>query len=121
MIQAPPQSPKAIGGAVSAYLAKCAQIADPELARLGQSSPTRLLKAQQAKIPHEKSKGLRAGSNPSKRGLIIRAMLAPPGRSSRGVVLRSEDARESIMIHIRRLGAAPLAQLAPRPAVTTRG
>jgi hypothetical protein len=61
---------KQIDGAVSAYLAKCAQIADPEVARFGQLSPTRLLKAQQAKIPPEKSKGLRAGSNPSKRGLI---------------------------------------------------
>jgi hypothetical protein len=49
-----PQSPKAIDGAVSAYLAKCAQIADPEVVRFGQLSPTRLLKAQQAKIPHEK-------------------------------------------------------------------
>ena len=79
------QSPKAIDGAVSAYLAKCAQIADPEVAGFGQLRPTRLLEAQ---IP-KKSKGLRAGSNPSKRGLIIRAMLAPD-RSSRGVVLRSK-------------------------------
>jgi hypothetical protein len=37
-----PQSPKAIDGAVSAYLAKCAQIADPEVAGFGQLSPTRL-------------------------------------------------------------------------------
>ena len=102
-----PQSPKAIDGAVSAYLAKCAQIADPEVARFGQLSPTRLLKAQQAKIPHEKSKGLRAGSNPSKRGLIIRGMLMPADRPSRGLVLRSEDAKESTMIDIRYLGAAP--------------
>ena len=102
-----PQSPKAIDGAVSAYLAKCAQIADPEVARFGQLSPTRLLEAQQAKIPHEKSKGLRAGSNPSKRGLIIRGMLTPPDRPSRGLVLRSEDAKESTMIDIRHLGAAP--------------
>ena len=102
-----PQSPKAIDGAVSAYLAKCAQIADPEVARFGQLSPTRLLEAQQAKIPHEKSKGLRAGSNPSKRGLIIRGMLTPPDRPSRGLVLRSEDAKESTMIDIGHLGAAP--------------
>src|ERR1700730_7383423 len=102
-----PQSPKAIDGAASAYLAKCAQIADPEVARFGQLSPTRLLKAQQAKIPHEKSKGLRAGSNPSKRGLIIRGMFRPPDRPSRGLVLRSEDAKESTMIDIRHLGAAP--------------
>ncbi len=102
-----PQSPKAIDGAVSAYLAKCAQIADSEVARFGQLSPTRLLKAQQAKIPHEKSKGLRAGSNPSKRGLIIRGMLTPLDRPSRGLVLRSEDAKESTMIYIRHLGAAP--------------
>ena len=101
------QSPKAIDGAVSAYLAKCAQIADPEVARFGQLSPTRLLEAQQAKIRHEKSKGLRAGSNPSKRGLIIRGMLTPPDRPSRGLVLRSEDAKESAMIDIRHLGAAP--------------
>jgi hypothetical protein len=40
----------------------------------------RILEAQQAKIPHEKSKGLRAGSIPSKRGLIIRGMLTPPDR-----------------------------------------
>jgi hypothetical protein len=53
-------------------------------------SPTRLLKAQIL----QKSKGLRAGSSRSKRRLIIRAMLAPPDRSSRGVVLRSEDAKE---------------------------
>jgi len=52
----PPQSPKAIDGAVSAYLAKCARIADSEVARFGQVSPTRLLKAQQAKIPHKKAK-----------------------------------------------------------------
>src|SRR6266853_6885116 len=102
-----PQSLKAIDGAVSAYLAKCAQIADPDVARFGQLSPTRLLKAQQAKIPHEKSKGLRAGSNPSKRGLIIRGMLTPLDRPSRGLVLRSEDAKESTMIYIRHLGAAP--------------
>src|SRR5216683_1324155 len=110
-----PQSLKAIDGAVSAYLAKCAQIADPDVARFGQLSPTRLLKAQQAKIPHEKSKGLRAGSNPSKRGLIIRGMLTPPDRPSRGLVLRSEDAKESTMIDIRHLGAAPLAQFGPAP------
>src|SRR5258708_5553046 len=102
-----PQSPKAIDGAVSAYLAKCAQIADPEVARFGQLSPTGLLKAQQAKITHEKSKGLRAGSNRSKRGLIIRGMLRPPDRPSRGLVLRSEDAKESTMIYIRHLSAAP--------------
>jgi PAS domain S-box-containing protein len=75
--------------------------------KFGQLSPTRLLKAQQAKIPHEKSKGLRAGSNPSKRGLIIRGMVTPPDRPSRGLVLRSEDAKESTMIDIRHLGAAP--------------
>ena len=34
------QSPKAIDGAVSAYLAKRAQIADPEVARFGQLSAT---------------------------------------------------------------------------------
>jgi hypothetical protein len=102
-----PQSPKAIDGAVSAYLAKCAQIADPEVARFGQLSPTRPLKAQQAKIPHEKGKGLRAGSNPSKRGLIIRGMLTPPDRPSRGLVFRSQDAKESTMIDIRHLGGAP--------------
>src|ERR1700675_132219 len=102
-----PQSPKAIDGAVSAYLAKRAQIADPEVARFGQLSPTRLSKAQQATIPHEKSKGLRAGSNPSKRGLIIRGMLTPPEMPSRRLVLRSEDAKESTMIDIRYLGAAP--------------
>ena len=39
--------------------------------------------AQQAKIPRESSKGLRAGSNPSKRGWIIRGMLAPSHRPSR--------------------------------------
>src|ERR1700686_1968602 len=99
--------PKAIDGAVSAYLAKRAQIADPEVARFGQLSPTRLLKAQQATIPHEKSKGLRAGSNPSKRGLIIRGMLTPPHRPSRGLVLRSEHAKESTMIYVQHLGAAP--------------
>jgi len=49
-----PQSPKAIDGAVSPYLAKCAQIADPEVARFGQLSPTRLLKAQQATKFHMK-------------------------------------------------------------------
>ncbi len=70
-----PAIAEGIDEAVSAYLAKCAQIADPEVARFGQMNPTRLLKAQQAKIPHEKSKGLRAGSNPSKRGLIIRGCL----------------------------------------------
>src|SRR5258706_5618532 len=102
-----PQSPKAIDGAVSAYLAKCAQIADPEVARFGQLSPTGLLKAQQAKITHEKSKGLRAGSNRSKTGLIIRGMLRPPDRPSRGLRLRSEDAKESTMIYIRHLSAAP--------------
>jgi hypothetical protein len=96
-------------GAVSANLAKCAQIADPEVARFGKSSPTRRLKAQQAKIPHEKSKGLRAGSNPSKRGLIIRGMLTSPDRPSRGLVLRSVDAKESTMIYIR--------HLAPRQAI----
>ena len=62
-----PQPRKAIE--VSANLAKCAQIADPKVARFGQLGPTRLSKAQQAKIPHEKSKGLRAGSSPSKRGI----------------------------------------------------
>jgi hypothetical protein len=100
-----PQSPKAIE--VSAYLAKCAQIADSEAARFGQLSPTRLLKAQQVKIPHEKSKGLRAGSNPSKRGLIIRGDATPPDRPSRGLVLRSEDAKGSTMIYIRHLGTTP--------------
>src|SRR6266404_7710330 len=102
-----PQSLKAIDGAVSANLAKCALIADSEVARFGQLSPTRLLEAQQAKIPHKKSKGLRAGSTPSKRGLIIRGMLTPPDRPSRGLVLRSEGAKESTMIDIRHLGAAP--------------
>jgi hypothetical protein len=107
-----PQSLKAINGAVSANLAKCAQIADPDVARFGQLSPIRLfpirlLKAQQAKIPHEKSKGLRAGSNPSKRGLIIRGMLAAPDRPSRGLVLHSEDEKESTMVYIRHLCAAP--------------
>ena len=97
------QSPEAIDGAISANLTKCAQIADPEVARFGQLNATRLLKAQQAKIPHEKSKGLRAGSNPSKRGLIIRGMLTSPDRPSRGLVLRSEDATESTMIYIRHL------------------
>src|SRR5258705_10560724 len=38
------------------YLPKHAQIADPEVAKFGQLSPTRLLKAQQAKIPHKKAK-----------------------------------------------------------------
>src|SRR6266566_8792125 len=99
-----PQSQKAIDGAVSAHLAKCAQIAD---SRFGQLSPTRLLRAQQAKIPHEKSKGLRAGSNPSKRALIIWGMLTAPDRPSRGLVLCSEVAKESTMIDIRHLGAAP--------------
>jgi hypothetical protein len=42
---------KAIDSGVSAYLAKRAQIADPEIARFGQLSPTPLSKAQQAKIP----------------------------------------------------------------------
>src|SRR6267142_1715298 len=91
---------------VSANLAKCAEIADPEVARFGQLSPTHLLGAQQAKIPHEKSKGLRGGSNPSKGGSIIRGMLMPPDRPSRGLVLRSEDAKESAMIYIPNLGAA---------------
>jgi hypothetical protein len=99
--------PKATDGAVSAYLAKCAQIADPEVAGFRQLSPTRLLEAQQAKIPHEKSKGLRAGSNPSKRGLISRGMLTPSDRPSRSLVLRSEDAKESTMIDIRHPRAAP--------------
>jgi PAS domain S-box-containing protein len=102
----PPQSPKAIE--VSAYLAKCAQIADSEVAGFGQLSPTRLSKAQQGKIPHLKSKGLRAGSKPSERGLIIRAILSPLDRPSRGLVLSSEDAKESTMINIRHLGAAPV-------------
>jgi hypothetical protein len=101
-----PLSPKAIDAAVSAYLPKCGQIADPEVARFGQLSPTPLLKAQQAKIPHEKSKGLRAGSNPSKRGLIIRRMLTPPDRPLRSCA-PSEDVRDSTMIYIRLLGAAP--------------
>src|SRR5882762_2993088 len=34
-------------------------------------------------------------------------MLTPPDRPSRGLVLRSEDAKESTMIYIRNLGAAP--------------
>ena len=72
-------APKAIEEGASAYLAKCAQIADPEVAALGQSSPTPSRKAQQAKIPDEKSKGLRARSNPSKRGLTIRGMFTAPG------------------------------------------
>ena len=33
-------------------------------------------------------------------------MLTPPDRPSRGLVLRSEDAKESTMIDIRHLGAA---------------
>ena len=94
-------------GAVSAYLAKWAQIADSEVARFGQLSPIRLLEAEQAKTPHKKSKGLRAGSTPSKRGLIIRGMFTPPDRPSRGLVLRSEDAKESTMIDIRHPGAVP--------------
>src|SRR5713101_5906707 len=97
-----PRSPKAIDGA-AAYLAKCAQIADPEVARFGQLSPTRLLRAQQAKIPHEKSKGLRAGSTPSKRGLIIRGMLAPPYSPTRSLVHRSETAMVTATIEIRQL------------------
>src|SRR5271169_4881507 len=40
----------------------------------------RISEAQQAKISHEKSKGLRAGSIPSKKGLIIRGMLTLPDR-----------------------------------------
>jgi len=51
-----PQSLEAIGGAVSAYLAKRAQIADSEVAGFGQLSPTHLLEAQQAEIPHKKAK-----------------------------------------------------------------
>jgi hypothetical protein len=42
---------KAIDGAVSANLAKRAQIADPEVGRFGQLSLTRLSKAHQAKNP----------------------------------------------------------------------
>jgi hypothetical protein len=61
-------------------------------------SPTPLSKVQQAKIPHEKSKGLRAGSTPSKRELIILGMLMSPVRPSRGLVVRSEDAKESAMV-----------------------
>src|SRR5260221_2169233 len=34
-------------------------------------------------------------------------MFTPPDRPSRGLVLRSEDAKESTMIYIRHLGAAP--------------
>jgi hypothetical protein len=41
---------------VSAYLAKYAQIADPELAGFGQLSPTPLLEAQHAKIPRKKAR-----------------------------------------------------------------
>jgi C4-dicarboxylate-specific signal transduction histidine kinase len=93
-------APKAIDGAISACLAECAQIADPEAAGFGQLSPTRLSKAQQAKIPHGKSKGLRAGSSPSKRELIIRGMFAAP-------VFGSEDSKEGTMIYIRHLDAAP--------------
>jgi hypothetical protein len=77
---------------------KVREIADREVARLRRMSPTRLLKAQQAKIPHEKSKGLRAGSTPSKRELIILGMLTSPDRPSRGLVVRSEDAKESTMV-----------------------
>jgi C4-dicarboxylate-specific signal transduction histidine kinase len=107
--------PKAIDGAASAYLAKCAQIADPEVADLDNwarpvsltAQQAKILTAQQAKIPHEKSKGLRAGSSPSKRGLIIWGMLTSPDSPSGGLVLRSEDARESIMSDIRHHGPAP--------------
>jgi len=52
-----PQSPKAIAGAISAYLAKCVEIADPEVARFGQLSPTGLLEAQQAKIHMKNANG----------------------------------------------------------------
>jgi hypothetical protein len=48
------ESPKEIDGAVSAHLAKCAQVADSEIARFGQF-PTRLLKAQQAKFHMKKA------------------------------------------------------------------
>lgn len=48
------QSLRAMVGAASACLAKCAQIADSEVARFGQLSPTRLLEAQQPKIPQKK-------------------------------------------------------------------
>src|ERR1700688_939077 len=39
--------------------------------------------------------------------MIIREMLMPPDRSSRGLVLRFEDAKEGTMIYIRHLDAAP--------------
>src|SRR6476469_1542241 len=48
-----PRLPKAIDGAVSACLSKCAQIADSEVTRLGQLSPSRL---QGAQIPHKKQR-----------------------------------------------------------------
>jgi hypothetical protein len=43
-------------GAVSACLAKWAQIADSEVARFAQLSPARLLEAQQPKIPQKKQR-----------------------------------------------------------------
>jgi hypothetical protein len=56
-------------------LAKGAQIAD-SVARFAQLSPTRLWQRATGQNSTKKSKGLRAGSNPSKRGLIIRGTLA---------------------------------------------
>jgi hypothetical protein len=104
-----PQSPKAIGGAISAYLAKCAQIADPEVARFGQFSPTRRLKAQQGQIHMKNANASGPDQTPPRADRSFGGMVTPPDGPSRGLVLRSEDPKEGDMIDIRHPGARPFA------------
>jgi hypothetical protein len=59
------------------------------------TEPDPSLKGATGQNSTSKSKGLRAGSNLSKKGLIIRGMLTPPDRPSRSLVLRFEDAKDS--------------------------
>jgi signal transduction histidine kinase len=100
-------APKAIDEAVFTYLAKCAQIADPEVTRSGQLSPTRLRRRNRPKFHMKTAKASGPDQTPPRGGLIIRGMLMPPDRPSRGLVLRFEDAKEGTMIYIRQLGAVP--------------
>jgi hypothetical protein len=71
-----PRSLRAIVGAISACLAKCAQIADSEVARFGQLGRTRPLEAQQPKIPQKKQR-------PPGRIKLLQEGIDHPGRSLR--------------------------------------
>jgi hypothetical protein len=77
-------TPKAVDGVVSAYLAKYAQIADPEVARFGQLSPTRLSRRKMPKFHMKKAKASGPDQARPRVKLVIPGIFTPPGVPFRG-------------------------------------